>query len=131
MTVNELIEVLKKFDGNLEVVNAIPATVFDRDAYSEDLDIDDFYEDNFEFDAEYNVVVFKAADRMPDYSDWNNNYPHGIPWKENKPRKATFMYNGRDDVTWDELPIEVRKHDYPYYFNKAGEDCYPYITDIR
>lgn len=35
MTVNELIEVLKKFDGNLEVVNAIPATTFECDAYSE------------------------------------------------------------------------------------------------
>ncbi len=75
MTVNELIEVLKKFDGNLEVVNAIPDTAFDCDAYSEDITIDDFYEDNFEFDAEHNVVVFKAADRMPDWHDWRNNYP--------------------------------------------------------
>lgn len=49
----------------------------------------------------------------------------------NQSRKATFIYNGRDDVTWDELPIEIRKHDYPYYFNKAGEDCYPYCTDIH
>ena len=75
MTVNELIEVLKKFDGNLEVINAIPATAFDCDAYSEDLDFDDFYEDSFELDAEHNVVVFKAADRMPDWHDWRNNYP--------------------------------------------------------
>ena len=43
---------------------------------------------------------------------------------------ATFIYNGRDDVTWNELPLEVRKHDYPYYFNKDGEDCYPYRVDI-
>ena len=43
---------------------------------------------------------------------------------------ATFIYNGRDDVTWNELPLEVRKHDYPYYFNKDGEDCYPYCVDI-
>lgn len=75
MTVMELIEVLKKFDGNLKVVNAIPATAFDRDAYSEDLDLDDFYEDSFEFDAEHNIVIFKAADRMPCYSDWRRNYP--------------------------------------------------------
>lgn len=75
MTVNELIEVLKKFDGNLEVVNAIPATAFDRDAYSEDLDLKDFCKDSFEFDAEHSVVIFKAADRMPGYSDWRRNYP--------------------------------------------------------
>ena len=36
MTVNELIAVLKKFDGNLEVVNIFPATAFDCDVYSED-----------------------------------------------------------------------------------------------
>lgn len=43
---------------------------------------------------------------------------------------ATFIYNGRNDVTWNELPLEVRKHDYPYYLNKDGEDCYPYCVDI-
>jgi hypothetical protein len=75
MTIRELIEVLKKFDGDLEVVNAIPATAFDCYAYSEDLDLDDFYEDSFEFDTEYNIVVFKAADRIPCYSDWRRNYP--------------------------------------------------------
>ena len=47
-----------------------------------------------------------------------------------KARTATFIYDGRDDVTWNELPLEVRKHDYPYYFNKNGEDCYPYCVDI-
>lgn len=47
-----------------------------------------------------------------------------------KAHAATFIYNGRDDVTWSELPLEVRKHDYPYYFNKNGEDCYPYCVDI-
>ena len=73
MTVNELIEVLRKFDGNLKVVNAVPATAFDCDAYSEDLELDDFCEDSFEFDAEHNVVIFKAADRMPDYSDWERS----------------------------------------------------------
>ena len=47
-----------------------------------------------------------------------------------KAESMTFIYNGRDDVTWNELPLEVRKHDYPYYFNKDGEDCYPYCVDI-
>ena len=46
-------------------------------------------------------------------------------------KTATFIYNGRDDVTWEELPLEVRQHDYPYYFNKNGSDCYPYCTDIH
>jgi hypothetical protein len=73
MTINELIEVLKKFDGNLEVINAIPATASDRDAYPGDIDIYSIFEDSFEFDAEHNVVIFKAADHMPDYSDWQSN----------------------------------------------------------
>lgn len=73
MTVKELIEVLRKFDGSLEVVNAVPATAFDRDASSEDLELDDFCEDSFEFDAEHNVVISQTADRMPNYSDWERS----------------------------------------------------------
>lgn len=46
-----------------------------------------------------------------------------------KAHAATFIYNGSDDVYWNELPLEVRKHDYPYYFNKTGEDCYHYRVD--
>ena len=38
-----------------------------------------------------------------------------------------FLYNGRDDVTWEEMPLEVRKHDYPYYFDKDGNDCFPFL----
>ena len=45
----------------------------------------------------------------------------------NHRRNSTFIYNGRDNVTWDELPLEVKKHDYPYYFNEYGEDCFPYV----
>ena len=72
MTVNELIEVLKKFDGNLEVVNAVPATAFDCDAYSEDIDIDDINEDSFEVDAKYNALVIKSG-CMPDRRDWERS----------------------------------------------------------
>lgn len=74
MTVNELIEVLKKFDGNLEVVNAVPATAFDCDAYSEDIDIYSIFDDNFEIDAEHDALVFKSCnDCMPSYCDWQSN----------------------------------------------------------
>ena len=74
MTVNELIEVLKKFDGNLEVVNAIPATAIDRDAYGEDIDIYSIFDDDFEIDAEHNALVFKSCDECtPSYRDWKFN----------------------------------------------------------
>ena len=41
-------------------------------------------------------------------------------------RNCTFIYDGRDDVLWDEIPLDIRKHDYPYYFDEYGEDCFPY-----
>lgn len=75
MMINELIEILKKFDGNLEVVNAVPATAFDECALSCDIDLKEIHEDSFELDAEHNVVILKTADKMPEWSDWRRNYP--------------------------------------------------------
>lgn len=86
MTVKELIEVLKKFDGDLEVVSAIPETAYDCDAYPEDIRIDSIEECDFEVDDNYRALVFKAeCYYMPCLRDWNDNYPHGIPWKEKTP----------------------------------------------
>ena len=74
MTVNELIEILKKFNGNLEVVNAIPATASDRDAYPEDIEIHSIFDDDFEIDVEHNALVFKSCDECtPSYRDWKFN----------------------------------------------------------
>ena len=41
----------------------------------------------------------------------------------NKRNEINFYYNSRE-VSWNEIPLEVRKHDYPYYF-KDDLDCYP------
>ena len=35
-----------------------------------------------------------------------------------------FFYNGQE-VSWEGLPLEVRKHDYPYYFDSKGKCTYP------
>ena len=75
MTINELIEVLKKFDGNLEVINAVPATAFDCDALSCDISLEVIHEDSFELDTKHNIVILKTADSMPDLSDWRRCYP--------------------------------------------------------
>ena len=38
------------------------------------------------------------------------------------------MFAGKDSVSWEELPLDVRKHDYPYYF--IGDlDCYPFDVE--
>ena len=80
MTVNELIEVLKKFDGNLEVVNAIPDTAYDRDAYPEDITIGGIDESDFEVDDHYKALVFKAAGDMPIFTRdvYYNKYSHSV-----------------------------------------------------
>lgn len=41
-----------------------------------------------------------------------------------KIKKRDFLYNGQE-VSWEGLPLEVRKHDYPYYFDGKGRCTYP------
>lgn len=38
--------------------------------------------------------------------------------------KKGFYFNG-EEVSWNEIPLNVRKHDYPYYF-KGELDCFPF-----
>lgn len=38
--------------------------------------------------------------------------------------KKGFWFCGKE-VSWNEIPLDVRKHDYPYYFDKEGRDCFP------
>lgn len=41
------------------------------------------------------------------------------------------FYFCEKEVSWEEIPIDVRKHDYPYYFDDNGSDCFPIVTDKR
>ena len=41
--------------------------------------------------------------------------------------EKSFLYMGRE-ASWNELPYEVRKHDYPYYFD-GDLDCFPFIQE--
>lgn len=82
MTVGELIEMLKTVDSNMEVVSAIPETAYDIDSYPENIKIGSIEEYDFEVDGYHRALVFKVAGYNPDLWDWVNNYPHGIPWKE-------------------------------------------------
>ena len=40
-------------------------------------------------------------------------------------RKAKCFYYDHKRVSWDEMPLEARKQDYPYYFDEQGNDHYP------
>ena len=44
--------------------------------------------------------------------------------------KIGFYFEGKE-VSWNDLPLSVRKHDYPYYFDKDGNDCYPNVQEHR
>ncbi len=50
--------------------------------------------------------------------------------KEIERNKIGFYFEEKE-VSWNDLPLSVRKHDYPYYFDKDGNDCFPYIQDTR
>lgn len=44
-------------------------------------------------------------------------------------RNEKGFYFAGEEVSWEEIPLSVRKHDYPYYFDKDGNDCFPIIND--
>ena len=44
--------------------------------------------------------------------------------------KPYFYYNGKKDVSWNDMPYIVRKHDYPYHF-VGNLDCFPFFSDTK
>lgn len=46
---------------------------------------------------------------------------------EKERNKKGFWFCG-EDVSWNEIPLGIRKHDYPYYFDKDGNDCFPEVV---
>ena len=82
MTVKELITLLGEYDGELEVVKAIPERAYDPDIYSESIDVSQITKDDFELDEYYKALVFKVSSDPMYPEDWDRSYPYGIPWKE-------------------------------------------------
>lgn len=85
MRVKELITLLGEYDGDLEVVKAIPERAYDPDICSEYIDVSQITKDDFELDEYYKALVFTVSSDYLYPEDWDRSYPHGIPWKENKP----------------------------------------------
>lgn len=71
----------------------------------------------------------KCADEHKQLAEWlkelkeSENLIHYISKERNK---IDFYYNGKE-VSWNEIPLEVRKHDYPCYF-RDNLDCYPCLV---
>ncbi len=42
-------------------------------------------------------------------------------------RSEVGFYCNHKEVSWNEIPLEDRKHDYPYYFD-GNIDCYPFVV---
>ena len=42
-----------------------------------------------------------------------------------KERNAKLFVYGGEVISWNEIPLHIRKHDYPYFFDEEGNDCYP------
>ena len=54
-------------------------------------------------------------------------YNNTINMKHTDERNLKSFYYENKEVSWNELPLDVRKHDYPYYFDENGVDHYPMI----
>ena len=68
------------------------------------------------------------------YKDYTNINAHIGELKQGQPevdlrKEIAFRFNGKE-VSWDEIPLEYRKHDYPYYFD-GDIDCYPFKIENK
>jgi len=46
----------------------------------------------------------------------------------NEERNKIGFYFCGEEVSWNDMPLSIRKHDYPYYFDKDGNDCFPEVV---
>ena len=51
-----------------------------------------------------------------------------VVYPNNPKRKEIGFYYSKKEVCWEDMPIEVRMHDYDYYF-RDGMDYYPFKPD--
>ena len=45
--------------------------------------------------------------------------------EDKKKRKVKAFFCNHKTMSWEELPIEIRKQYFSDYFDKDGNDCYP------
>lgn len=65
----------------------------------------------FDFEKKELKKIEKSEDKLFQYITEERN-------------KSYFYYNGKE-ASWNDMPYDVRKHDYPYHF--VGElDCFPF-----
>lgn len=84
--------------------------VYEFGGFTEDLDYIvitnnvEMYFTKYEFDSWFRIASDDEAERA-------------IP---------RCYFNGKE-IAWQDIPLIIRKHKYPHYFDKDGNDCYPEI----
>lgn len=76
-------------------------------------------------DMDY-IVVVDGTDTYFDKDEFKSCFRMASD-DETARGKPAFLYCG-ETVAWQDIPLYVRKHDYPYYFDKEGNDCFPEIV---
>ena len=77
-------------------------------------------------------VLLKEVNSKLDYWEKRKKtiieaYNNTINMNHTDERNLKSFYYENKEVSWNELPLDVRKHDYPYYFDENGVDHYPMI----
>ena len=82
------------------------------------------------WDLQLNEDEINALKTVRNYIYRQNNMYDKLSKKdiEEERNQKGFYYCG-EEVSWNEIPLDVRKHDYPYYFDKNGNDRYPEIVN--
>lgn len=80
----------------------------------------------------HEFVGFKDGKRVTSEKNQHHRYSDCVREIKNiiERNKKGFYFAG-EEVSWEEIPLNVRKHDYPYYFDKDGNDCFPIVMDER
>ena len=71
----------------------------------------------FDFEKKELKKFEKSEDKLFQYIIEERNKPY-------------FYYNGKKDVSWNDMPYIVRKHDYPYHF-VGNLDCFPFFSGTK
>lgn len=80
----------------------------------------------------HEFVGFKDGKRVTSKKNQHDKYSDCVREIKNiiERNKKGFYFAG-EEVSWEEIPLSVRKHDYPYYFDEKGNDCFPIVMDER
>lgn len=140
---NEVLIIMEKYKKVLEKAKTLYNKLSDKGEKSlleelfpelKELDDNKTWEELFEFIDKASGGYLNSAIPCEKFQVWRNWLVESqflnsdiVKYIKQERNKIGFYYQGKE-VSWVEIPHDVRKHDYPSYF-KGDLDCYPFEVE--